>query len=190
MSTTIKYKICFHSYWHCGSGLSAGAGVDALTIKDKDGLPFVPGKTVKGLLREAVEELHAITMGEFEPDMDYLALFGMPNEAGKETHSSEAFFSNVELENNERNAIIANKVQEYLYKSISSTAIDENGIAKEHSLRKIEVVVPCTLHGTIYHVPESMAEELVKSFGFIKSMGLNRTRGLGRCTITKEEVES
>lgn len=54
----IKYQIQFHSYWHCGSGLAAGAGVDALVVKDADGLPFVPGKTIKGLLREAMEELY------------------------------------------------------------------------------------------------------------------------------------
>ena len=53
----IKYKIEFHTDWHCGVGLAAGAGVDALTVKDKNGLPFVPGKTIKGLVREAVEEI-------------------------------------------------------------------------------------------------------------------------------------
>lgn len=40
----IKYSIQFHTDWHCGSGLAAGADVDALVVKDKDGLPFVPGK--------------------------------------------------------------------------------------------------------------------------------------------------
>jgi len=54
---TIKYEIKFHTDWHCGSGLAAGAGVDALTVKDKNGLPFIPGKTIKGLVREAVEEI-------------------------------------------------------------------------------------------------------------------------------------
>ena len=48
---TLTYQIQFHSYWHCGSGLAAGAGVDALVVKDANGLPFVPGKTIKGLLR-------------------------------------------------------------------------------------------------------------------------------------------
>ena len=47
----IDYSIEFFSYWHCGSGLAAGADVDELAIKDGDGLPYVPGRTVKGLLR-------------------------------------------------------------------------------------------------------------------------------------------
>ena len=47
----ITYTIEFFSYWHCGSGLSAGADVDSLVIKDAIGMPFVPGKTIKGLIR-------------------------------------------------------------------------------------------------------------------------------------------
>lgn len=43
----IKYKIEFFSNWHCGSGLAAGADVDALVVKDCNGLPYVPGKTIK-----------------------------------------------------------------------------------------------------------------------------------------------
>ena len=51
--TDIKYKITFYSNWHCGSGLAAGADTDELVIKDRNGLPYVPGRTIKGLLREA-----------------------------------------------------------------------------------------------------------------------------------------
>ena len=41
----IKYKITFLTDWHCGSGLAAGADVDALVVKDKERLPYVPGKS-------------------------------------------------------------------------------------------------------------------------------------------------
>lgn len=56
--SNIKYTIEFYSQWHCGSGLSAGADVDALVVKDKDYMPYVPGKTIKGLVREAVETFY------------------------------------------------------------------------------------------------------------------------------------
>ena len=49
----ITFKITFFSEWHCGSGLSSGSDLDALVIKDKDNFPFIPGKTLKGLIREA-----------------------------------------------------------------------------------------------------------------------------------------
>ena len=52
---TIRYTIEFYSDWHCGSGLASGAEADAVVIKDRDGLPYVPGKTIKGLVREAFE---------------------------------------------------------------------------------------------------------------------------------------
>ena len=59
--TDIKYKITFFSNWHCGSGLAAGADTDELVIKDRNGLPYVPGRTIKGLLREAVMMLKQFT---------------------------------------------------------------------------------------------------------------------------------
>lgn len=183
---TIKYQIQFHSYWHCGSGLAAGAGVDALVVKDAKGLPFVPGKTIKGLLREAMEELRTWEGKDTDNDKDFLDLFGSED---KHVAAAKAFFSNAELTKDEQEAIVNEKLQEHLYKAVSSTAIDVvKGIAKEHSLHKIEVVVPCELYGEIYNVPDNIAKELTRAMGFIKTMGTNRNRGLGRCTIKKEEI--
>ena len=56
----LNIKIEFFSPWHCGSGLSAGADADSLVIKDTNGLPYIPGKTIKGLIREAVEDYAAL----------------------------------------------------------------------------------------------------------------------------------
>lgn len=56
MTKTINITIRFFSQWHCGSGTSAGADVDELVVKDKNGMPYIPGKTLKGLIREAVED--------------------------------------------------------------------------------------------------------------------------------------
>ena len=54
---TINYSIQIYTYWHCGSGLAAGADVDLLPVKNKKGLPYVPGKTIKGLVREAADTI-------------------------------------------------------------------------------------------------------------------------------------
>lgn len=76
----IHYKIEFFNEWHTGSGLSAGADVDDLVIKDKDNLPFVPGKTIKGLLRQAVEEILEFK-GEYDNKRDDLVnTFGLLSE--------------------------------------------------------------------------------------------------------------
>lgn len=180
----IKYKIQFHTDWHCGSGLAAGADVDALVVKDKDGLPFIPGKTIKGLLREAIEGIRGY-QGK-ACDGAFINTFGYFKDK-EEMARGESFFTNAELCQQERNTIIANKAERFLYRSIASIAIGENGIAKEHSLRKMQVVVPCTLYGEVKDVPESMIDELMNAFKYIKRLGQNRNRGLGRCTISIEK---
>lgn len=183
----IRYKVEFHTDWHCGSGLAAGADVDALVVKDKKGMPFIPGKTMKGLIRESVEEIRSL-QGK-EADKSFVDAFGYFEKDKEDMHKGAMFFTNATLEKDEYNAIVSNDAVRFMYRDIASTAIKKNGIAKEHSLRKMEVVVPCTLYGTIHDVPEGMADEIVKSFGFIKRLGQNRNRGLGRCTLKVESIE-
>lgn len=171
----IEYTIEFYSYWHCGSGTSAGADVDELVIKDKSGLPFIPGKTLKGLIREAVESYVHFKGGEGMDGLD--EIFGRPG-----GFEGCAHFSNACLDESERNSIVKDGLQDFLYEKLTTTSIDEQtGIAKEHSLRSMEVVVPCTLHARITGVPEDKREIIEKSLGLIKRLGLKRNRGLGRC---------
>lgn len=175
----IQYNIEFFSDWHCGSGLAAGADVDALVVKDQNGLPFVPGKTMKGLVREAVENILQFQTNE---KININETFGFFDDKERKEKGC-LFFSNAELPKDQQKAILANNAAEYLYRSVASTAIGEDGIAVEHSLRKMEVVVPCKLEGTIKNVPEDMKGTVEKGLHFIKRLGLNRNRGLGRCQI-------
>lgn len=188
MSDTIKYSITFYSQWHCGSGLSAGADVDALVVKDRNNMPFVPGKTLKGLIREAVENLMQFE-GKATEMNDLIDTFGKESEATKEGKgiSGSAHFSNAELCDKEYKAIVANNVSTFLYNKVTTTAIGADGTAQEHSLRSTEVVIPCTLHAEITGVPEAMKDTIIRSFGLIKRLGQKRTRGLGRCDVRVEE---
>ena len=52
---TINYELKFFDYWHISSGLSGGAALDRYVVKDMARLPYVPGKTIKGLVREMAE---------------------------------------------------------------------------------------------------------------------------------------
>lgn len=175
----IEYKIKFFSEWHCGSGLSAGSDVDALAIKDDKGLPFIPGKTIKGLIREAAEDFN----GYSDAQIGITEGFGNFNDKG-ETRQGCMFFSNACLCEEEQQAIISEKLQEHLYRSKPATAIEDNGIAKEHSLRKFQTVVPCELYGKIYNVPEQIEAHLPEILCMIKRIGTNRNRGFGRCDIS------
>lgn len=171
---TLKYEIRFLDYWHMGSGLSAGAKLDSLVIKDSDGVAFVPGKTFKGLAREMAELL-----GD---DALVKECFGVEG-----VGMGLCYFSNARVGDDVKKQIVSNALQDNLYDEIASSKI-EDGMAVDHSLREIEVVVPITLHGEVLDVPSEHKEKLKQSLVMVKRMGLNRNRGLGRCNITVKEA--
>ena len=185
----IQYQIEIHTWWHCGSGQSAGADVDALVIKDKNGMPYIPGKTIKGLLRDAAEELigwstNGTGKAEVEKDSSFVKLFGHFDSDKDAMCIAEAFFTDATLAEEEYNTIVANNWQSQLFNSIASTAIDKNGIAKNTSLRKIQVCVPCKLKGIILNVPKEQEQTLRNAMAYVKCLGSGRNRGLGRCTFS------
>lgn len=181
----IKYQICFHSDWHCSSGQSAGFGVDLTVIRDRHGLPFIPGKTLKGLLRDAAEslkELDVANSDSWQKFCDDIFGTGGDKEGGKPT---VCFFTNAELLADIKKHIAANnKEKPFLFRKISSTAINERGVAMKQTLRVMETVIPLTLEATIHDFPDSddNRTKLTQCMKWIKRLGLNRNRGLGRCS--------
>lgn len=154
---TLKYEIQFFDYWHLSSGLSAGAKLDSSVTKDSNNIPYIPAKTIKGLVREMAEEFG---------DIEFL---------------HQCYFANASLDEKTHKEITTNKLQNNLYDIIASTKI-ENGIAVDDSLREIEVVIPMTLYGEILDIQtQNDCDKLVQCLKMIKRMGLNRNRGLGRC---------
>ncbi|CAA6815339.1 MAG: RAMP superfamily protein [uncultured Sulfurovum sp.] len=163
----MKIAIKFFTYWHCGSGSSGGSSVDALVARDAKGLPYIPGKTLKGHIREMAETLND---NEFVDTSFGVSKDGIEKEGA-------CYFSNAVIEED-----IDEKLISYLFKTISATQINEEGLAVDGSLREIEVVVPITLFASIENCKDE--KQMKKAFSQVKRMGLNRTRGLGRCEIT------
>ena len=181
---SINYSITFYSQWHCGSGLSAGADIDELVVKDQNGMPYIPGKTLKGLIREAIENYVELS-GNREFEKLIHITFG--SEISSENNSIGcAHFANAVLCEMEYSTIVENKAQRYLYDKVTTTSIGNDGIAKEHSLRSIEVVIPCTLHATMTGIPQELRNVITNCLGLIKRLGQKRNRGLGRCDIKEE----
>lgn len=175
----IKYQIQFHDFWHAGSGLSGGVLVDSEVIKTENGLPYIPGKTIKGLVRDAATILKSTGTGIIADDF-------ITKVFGEKISSSFCHFSNAYLSDNIQTHLEKNEKEnkkDLLYQSISSTAIDENGQAKNSSLRAIQVTIPLVLYGEIYDFSDDkeMKESLNYCFQYIKRMGQKRHRGLGRC---------
>lgn len=192
---TLQYQIEFFTYWHAGSGLSGGAYADLLVNKTKEGLPFIPGKTLKGMIRDG-----AITISSYNSslvDVDFIhKVFGeKPKKINSEDTDAEpvepgiCFFSNAELSGNLTAQLIQNE-KEYLgqhfYEVLASTRIDDQGVADDHTLRQMEVTIPLTLYATIEHFPDDSAAfaQMQHCMSAIKRMGLGRTRGLGRCQFS------
>lgn len=179
----ITYQIEFFGYWHAGSGLSGATYADSLANKDAKNLPFIPGKTLKGLLRDAAEQINQFD--ESVVSHRFIEkIFGVNPGANKNPSIEKegcAFFTNATLSENLSKNIEENNLSSELYQVISSTRINEDGQAEDSSLRQIEVSVPVSLYACIENFPGEYVDELKSCFGWIKQLGQNRNRGLGRC---------
>jgi CRISPR/Cas system CSM-associated protein Csm3 (group 7 of RAMP superfamily) len=154
----IEYTITFLSDWHAGSGLSSGAEADSIVIKDAtNNLPYLPGKTIKGLVKDALLDVGI----------------------GEDIIKGSLFFSNASLEKDTAREISID-MSYHLYRNIASTTINENGIAKSGSLRTMEVCIPIELEGYIDGVDGDDVKYFEKAFKYIRNIGVNRNRGLGR----------
>ncbi|HEC1757999.1 TPA: CRISPR-associated protein [Campylobacter lari] len=165
----MKYKITFLDFWHLSSGLSGGAKFDESVVKDSQGLPYVPGKTIKGLLRDLIKDEEVLRV-----------CFGDEGEK-----IACCYFSNAFLEDEVR-AFIANdpSMKFYLYDELANISIEkDSGVIKDGSLRELEVVKPLSLFGSIENIPPKYEASIANALKSIKRMGLNRNRGLGRCKI-------
>lgn len=176
----MEIKIEFFGYWHCGSGSSGGSRVDALVTKDKNGLPYIPGKTIKGHIREM-----ALTLNNDEFVNKCFGKASIENGYNTDRQEGECYFSSARLKEE-----VSQELTPYLYHTIASTKIVEKGLADSGSLREIEVVVPLTLYATIDKCYDE--KSMGKAFKQVKRIGLNRSRGLGRCEISlvAKEVKS
>lgn len=179
MMNTIKYEIKFLSYWAVGSGKGGGLGADAVVLKENE-LPIIPGKTLKGLVREAFNELY---------DNDSVDLFGhhkkendddkTPNKKGK------VHFGSARLPKELREGLMKNSnISRELYHTRTSTALEDGKQAKENSLRKMQVCIPLTLEAEIeVELDEHEKKQIKLALKGLRFIGEKRYRGLGRCII-------
>lgn len=185
----IDYQIKMLEYWQSSSGLGHGSAADSETIKDRDGLPYLPGKTIKGLWREAMQTL--VDAGHLSANQGLVNhIMGSPAGDGTGSVRSHSHWSNASLAPCEKNDIIKADLSKHLYTEVASTAMDEKGLAKDGSLRVAQVCIPVTLHGSIHiELDDKVEDEKIKSLlsagaKMIRRLGMSRNRGLGRCHVT------
>ena len=171
--------------------------MDALVVKDRNGLPYVPGKTIKGLVREALQDIYTFQGKDLASLTELLGIENdNPDDRGTADNWTSggmkqgcAFFTNATLPEAETETIRKSHAAHLLYRSIASTAIAPDGVADDHSLRKTQVTIPCTLEGEILNVPDALADDTCRALRYIKRLGQNRSRGYGRCDIKPEIIK-
>lgn len=195
----MKINAQFQTYWHIGTGTGSGQNLDALMDKDNDKLPHIPGKMLKGLFRDAVYKLE---QWQQIPEDTTDHLFGSYNEKTHLSTSGCLHFPSLTLSNDEINALNERYVlKNFLYHNIASTSINPaTGIAKEGSLRMMEVAIPICLSGEISLINNQDNQDnknnkdnknpwqnLIKdSSCFITNIGANKSRGFGQVKWTFE----
>ena len=194
------FDIQLHGWWRTASGHTKGDRLDDVIQKSPDGLPWIAGRTLKGLLRDAATQLCALGHTRQEsidavfglhvskvdaPDLDIEARY-LTKPAGYRFGSGEMnsmwrdWASGAVRQDPDAQSVIA-----ALFDRRSMTAIDLDNLAKTGSLRRVEVAAPVHLMAPIWclhDVPEAI-ELLEKSAGMVKALGAGRTRGFGRVTV-------
>lgn len=212
MSTDLRLlKLDILSYWHPGTGKGGGPNADALVNVGQNGLPMLPGRTVRGLLRAAARA--GVAAGVLSLD-DELRWFGSrlagdthltaDNRVGRleaarysttegllrvetatlgETEALRAQWSRLGQAAKAENAE-ATAALSVLKRSLSTTKLTDQGIASDETLRTIEIYVPMALYAPL-HLPGATAATWqaldLVARLFLRGVGSHRHRGLGRC---------
>ncbi len=192
----IKVSVEFQTYWQVSSGRGAGYFMDSLIEKDQDGLPYVSGKTLKGLFKANVEK---IEYWQTKQNVQTQALFGSitGEESRQETTPGVLGFSNLRLSPEEVQQLNQQpSLKAQLTRSISSTKIDhETGVAQNKSLRTFQVAKPLTLEGEIslmskqHFTEQDVLDILSQAESFITHIGAKKSRGYGQVLVSVSRGE-
>ncbi len=212
MSDTAILRLDILDWWHCSAGRGLRSGINTLVIRDS-GLPYVPGRTLKGLLRdvmrqaEAFSACHAADGTVLVPLGSTDILLGRAAGASAEDDASgvveQRFGSQPGLLRVD-SAVLPDawrrwarttdgvRMLEDLGETLHRTAIDADGQVIPNSLRTLEVMPPMTLDATLVFqgAADPWADQggwrqiVAAALPLLRSVGTGRTRGLGRLTAT------
>jgi len=164
---------------------------------DERGLPYLAGRTLKGLIREQAEWYNSFLPEEERLDREILRLFGKPWEDNHEglrfgnAKLSDAVYALVE-DHDLSGAEILNAVSNVR----SMTSIDETGRAAKGTLRQVRVMKPgFVLYAPVFANAELSERErmlLEKAVKLVRHVGVMRNRGKGevQCRLTWVNVRT
>lgn len=189
-----------------GSGPSFAGVIDSDVVSDQYGIPYIPARRLKGCLREAAEMIRPV----LGPNV-IETLFG---EGGKKI-PGKLYIENARMVGYEDIIEAAGRSdfawpysKETVLRQFTSvraqTAVDQNGIADDNSLRFIRVVnrvphyakddQPLKFRAAVTYSdqnPEDLTEDLANIAKAMRHIGMNRNRGIGnvRCELIQVETD-
>lgn len=174
--------ICLDSEWLIAGGESTLGTADMAPMRDVEGLPTIPGRTLRGLLREAVTLLD-----ECEHTNHADRMFGTRKEKNDTALAGDGTLRI-------GNALVVSEIAALctdvesradLFASIRRTALDtKTRSAKTGSLREMEVAIAgLELVAEVDIYDDADLQLLAFASGLVRSLGHSRSRGLGRCRI-------
>lgn len=198
---TARINIKLKSDLCIGSGYSYEGTVDNDICYNENGIPYIPGRRIKGCLKEAAELIRL-------PEAEINELFG----TGGNRNIQKIFVGNAYpvgyQELNEELSLLkkckkyeddlsAQKILNMFTHIRENTSIDrQTGTADENTLRFTRVINQYRIAGhkeemvfiseLQFEYDEKSLERIVKS---LRHMGLSRNRGLGNVSCSMEQVE-
>ena len=200
MSTTQRrlLRVELHTLWHAGSGRGDGPGADALVVCGPKGAPYLPGRTLKGLLRDAYSWASRLGHTGERPATHVLfggvdpsaRAAGVDDVARYDTQLARVRVSDARLggESAQAHASWQAWLGEdparamALKQIVNATALDEQGTVKAQTLRSVEFAVPLVLYAELEGDPESL-DAIAWIAPLVRELGARRHRGFGRCTL-------
>lgn len=190
-----------------GAGEGWGGIIDTDVVYDEMGLPYIPGRRVRGILLELAKEMVHI-LGNVSPDQPKLtnqtveSLFGVQGLSDAAPLLIENAYLNDYVKVREWLAWTKNRFADLALVSPDrvlsaftslrqQTAIDEHGVAEENSLRTTRVLNRDSkfyARVTLLDDDEACQDLLALAVALFRSFGSKRNRGLGRiqCRLLAE----
>lgn len=175
-----------------GNGTGLGSLVDTDTCHDRNGLPYIPSRRIKGLLREAALELRdwgGTTDEEIED------LFGTGGEGFSSHKKMMIYDAQIEEYQEYYDDIQAHHISPTVVMDCftdvryQTSMEEETKVAKENSLRSTRVVKK----GTTFKAEIANCENvalLTSLCRMVRHMGLNRTRGFGEVKFSLNDRDN
>ena len=192
-----SYQIEMLSDWHLGSGAGLPGGIDRQILRDEDGFPFIPAKSLAGMWRDACERLaFGLDNGNEGVWNEWVRfLFGdqvadQKKLGGKLPAPAVFFISNARLPAALRDRLRGLDMSLTFIKP--GVRIDpESGQAKTDFLRFEEVARRgAILEGTVGLRLEGTCDQMMTGVAILhvgahllERLGGKRRRGMGRCSM-------